>query len=112
MTVRRFIAWVAVIAAVHLALTMVVILAAFGTGMARFDNPDLEEGIAGQLIDALASVLPQPAMALMLPTGGAGLSPFVQWAALGANSVAWAVGLAGLAWVARRFVWRGSAKDA
>ena len=94
MITRRFAKWVGFIAVIHLFLSIVTIVGAFGTEMARFGNAAIETGVGEKVLGALASVLPQPAMSLLQTVGARDLSPIAQWAALGANSIVWALGLA------------------
>ena len=86
----RYLKWICGLGIAHLVLTGTAILGAFGAGMVRFDSPDVQAGIPERVFGALATVLPQPALGLVEWSGARGMSPFLQWVILGANSLLWA----------------------
>jgi hypothetical protein len=86
---KRIIIATLVLAGVHLALAVISVIIAFGSGMEAFDNPDYEPSAIDRFIGPLAEILMQPGMSLWTPWMSKNMPNIVEWTLFVANSLLW-----------------------
>jgi hypothetical protein len=76
-------------AVLHLAVTASCVMYAFGSAMARFDDPSASKRLLESIAGAAASALMLPGSLLWTKWASTHLSNLVEWALLAANSALW-----------------------
>ena len=95
----RFLRLVAVLAAVHLVLALGSLATSYTLGMSRFDAAEfLEPTGIERVATGVSNTLFQPVMAVLGVFGPGSHSSFVQWFALGCNSLLWGFAVAFVFW--------------
>ena len=86
---KRIIIATLVLAGVHLALAVISVIIAFGSGMEAFDNPDYQLSAIDRFVGPLAEILMQPGMSLWTPWMSKNMPNIVEWTLCVANSLLW-----------------------
>jgi hypothetical protein len=76
---KRIIIATLVLAGVHLALAVISVIIAFGSGMEAFDNPDYQLSAIDRFVGPLAEILMQPGMSLWTPWMSKNMPNIVEW---------------------------------
>lgn len=95
----RFLRLVAILAVIHLVVSLGSLATSYTLGMSRFDAPKfLEPSAIERVATGASDVLFQPAMSIVRVLGPGPHSSLVQWLALGCNSLLWGLVLALMFW--------------
>ena len=78
-----------IVALVHFALTISLMLFAISTGMEAFNNPDHHISGIERFSGSLVKVLMQPVMSLWTPWMSKNMPNMVEWVLVIANSLLW-----------------------